>query len=92
MGLCKSKIYITLNDIKELRDEIINHYQFMNDNEILLEKSNFRYSHLTRQLISQKHKIEFWNKTKNELLENQLSIKINNRKSPYQLSEELYNK
>lgn len=78
--------------IKELRDEIINHYQFMNDNEILLDKSNFRYSHLTRQLISQKHKIEFWDKIKNELLNNQLSIHITNRKSPYQLSEELYNK
>jgi len=78
--------------INELRDQVNNHYQFMNKNGILAEKSKFRYSHLTRQLISQKHKIEFWDDLKNELLVNQLSLQINIRKSPYQLSEELYTK
>ena len=78
--------------IEELRDQIINHYNFMKDNGVLFEKSNFRYSHLTHQLISQKHKIEFWDSDKNEILESQLSQNISTRKSPYQLSEELYNK
>jgi len=78
--------------IEKLREKIIIHYNFMKENGILFEKSNYRYSHLTHQLITQKHKIEFWDSSKNKILKSQLSQKISNRKSPYQLSEELYNK
>jgi len=78
--------------IEELQDQITNHLKFMKEKGISTEKANFRYSHLTHQLVSQKHKIEFWNNKKNEFLEDQLALKIECRKSPYQLSEELYNK
>ncbi|MAJ43239.1 MAG: methylmalonyl Co-A mutase-associated GTPase MeaB [Candidatus Marinimicrobia bacterium] len=78
--------------IKELQNQINKHYIYMKKNGLLLKKQNYRYSHLTQQLISEKHKTEFWDNKKNKVLESQLSQSVSTRKSPYQLSEELYRK
>jgi len=87
------KTIATKNEgIKELTEEICNHFNIISNNGELSHKSEKRYSHLTHQLISQKQKIEFWDeKKKNELTE-QLKMPITERKSPYQLSDEMYNK
>ncbi|MBC8196649.1 MAG: methylmalonyl Co-A mutase-associated GTPase MeaB [Candidatus Marinimicrobia bacterium] len=87
------KTIATKNEgIKELTEEICNHFNIISNSGELSHKSEKRYSHLTHQLISQKQKIEFWDeKKKNELTE-QLKMPITERKSPYQLSDEMYNK
>ena len=78
--------------IKELTNLIINHHEYMKKYEILQDKANQRFSHLTHQLVSQKHKLEFWDQKKNDELTKQLSLPNKIRISPYQLSEELYKK
>jgi LAO/AO transport system kinase len=78
--------------ITKLTEEIINHYNFILNNGELKNKAEKRYSHLTHQLISQKHRIEFWNEKKRNTLTEQLKMPIIKRKSPYQLSDEIYNK
>jgi len=87
------KTIATKNEgIKELTEEICKHFNIISNNGELSHKSEKRYSHLTHQLISQKQKIGFWDeKKKNELTE-QLKMPITERKSPYQLSDEMYNK
>lgn len=78
--------------IKELTEEIFNHFNIISNNGELNHKSEKRYSHLTHQLISQKQRIEFWDEKKKNALTKQLKMPITERKSPYQLSDEMYNK
>ncbi len=90
--LIQKTIATRTEGIKELTEEILNHFNIISNNGELNYKSEKRYSHLTQQLISQKQRIEFWDEKKKNALTEQLKMPITERKSPYQLSDEMYNK
>ena len=55
-----------------------------------LEKLSKRYTKQVKTLVSDELNQRFWSDNRNQLLENELNIRHSKRKSPQQLSLELF--
>ncbi len=78
--------------IEELKKMVDKHRSVLREKGILKDKRTQRTKEKIRELIKLKLEQEFWTSEKNELLEQQLPYVLNQKLSPYKLSEQLFDK
>ena len=79
--------------IAELYDQILSHKEFIEKNNIKLDKMDERYLKTVKFFITEALNKDFWhsNKNLNERLQKELKIVYQKRLSPYKISKELLN-
>ena len=79
--------------ITELYDQILSHKEFIEKNNIKLDKMDERYIKMVKFFITEALNKDFWhsNKKLNERLQKELKIIYQKRLSPYKISKELLN-
>jgi len=82
-------IAIKNSGINKLINAIESHKQYLINNKLLIKKINNRYMQTIKGYLFQQFNNDFWNAKRKEILKINLSKKIDERKSPYEIIEEL---
>ena len=76
--------------IDDLLKNIYLHQKFIKETGLRNKKISYRYSKQVKEIILSKQDKDFWNEYRLKILDKELTLKINKRKSPQELAEFLY--